>query len=66
MSNRVEELERELRGTQEMLGFVLQTVGEEVVVTKGQIAAGLPENAQIQVIDDIQRDAFVFSLVEVE
>lgn len=66
MSNQVEELERELRGTQEMLAFVLQAVGEEVVVTKEQIAAGLPENAQIQVIDDVQRDAFVFSLVEVE
>lgn len=63
---RIAELEKELTATQEMLAFVLQSVGEEVLVTKEQIANGLPEGTQIQVDDDLARDAFVFGLAVVE
>lgn len=59
-------LKRELIGTQEMLAFVLQAVGEEVVVPKKVLSDGLPENAQIAVDEDLSRDAFVFSLVQVD
>lgn len=59
---RIAQLERELIGTQEMLAFVLKAIGEPVVVPKEFIKEGLGENAQIQVDDDLQKDAFVFSL----
>ena len=62
--NRVAELERELAGTQEMLAFVLKVAGT-VVVPKEYIDNGLGAEVQIQVDDDLQRDAFVFTLVEV-
>ncbi len=60
---RIAELERELRGTQEMLAFVLKAVGEPVIVTRESITAGLGA-AQISVEDDIERDCFVFKLVD--
>lgn len=59
---RIAELERELRGVQEMLALVLNTVGEPVTVTKEAMRAGLPNGAQIRIDDDITADAFVFSL----
>lgn len=59
-------LKRELIGTQEMLAFVLQEVGEPVVVAKSRVSEGLPANAQIAVDDNAKMDAFVFSLVEVD
>ena len=57
-------LRRELIGVQEMLAFVLQEVGEPVVVKKEVLSKGLPENVQIAVDDE--PDAFVFSLDVVE
>lgn len=56
---------REAIGTQEMLAFVLLTVGEPVVVEKEVIAQGLPENVQIAIDDNQDEKAFIFSLVEV-
>lgn len=61
---KIAQLERELVGVQEMLAFVLKTVGEEVVVPKEALSRGLGQNVQIKVDDDAQRDAFVFSLTE--
>lgn len=58
-----DDLRKELIGTQEMLAFVLQSVGEPVTVTKEQIAAGLGSSAQIQVDDDLEGECFVFSLI---
>jgi len=70
MSKEVEQLEterdalrRELIGVQEMLAFVLAQVGEPVVVTKETLQRGLPENAQIAIDDNVEEEAFVFSLV---
>ena len=59
-------LRRELLGVQEMLAFVLQEVGEPVVVPKKTLEKGLADNIQIRVDDDIPGDAFVFSLAEAE
>lgn len=58
-------LRRELIGVQEMLAFVLQEVGEPVVVSKEALSRGLPENLQIAVDDSAELEAFVFSLAEV-
>ena len=70
MSKEVEQLEterdalrRELIGVQEMLAFVLAQVGEPVVVTKETLQRGLPEKAQIAIDDNVEEEAFVFSLV---
>ena len=60
--NEREELLRELRGTQEMLAQVLQVIGEPVMIPKENIARSLPEGTEIKIDDDVQRDAFVFSL----
>jgi hypothetical protein len=57
-------IEKELRGMQEMLGFVLAIVGHPVVVPKDVIKAGIPENVQIEILDDIDGDAFIFRLAE--
>ena len=57
-----EELKRTHRGTQEMLAFVLHTIGEPVVVPKEVLTRGLPEGSVISINDDLQRDAFVFAL----
>ncbi len=57
-------LRRELIGVQEMLAFVLQEVGEPVVVTKETLQKGIPAGTQIAVDDDVQNEAFVFHLVE--
>jgi len=59
-----DELRRELQGVHEMLAFVLQETGT-VVVSKETLARGLPDNTQISVDDDLEREAFVFSLVTV-
>lgn len=58
-----DQLKRELLGVQEMLAFVLQEVGEPIVVTKETLAKGLPSDVQIAVDDDVQSEAFIFSLV---
>lgn len=59
---RIAELEKDLYGTQEMLAAVLFSVGEPVVVTKEQLVT-MDRNAQIEIKDDVQKDAFTFSLV---
>lgn len=62
---RVAELERELAGTQEMLGFILLTVGEPVVVPKATLTEGIPAGAVIKIDENIEDESFVFS-VEIE
>lgn len=59
---RIAELERELRGVQEMLALVLNEISEPVVVSKRTMREGLPQGAQIRIDDHIEEDAFVFSL----
>jgi hypothetical protein len=59
-----DQLRRELIGLQEMLGFVLHSVGGPVVVTHESMRNGLPPGTVIQIDDDIQTNAFVFSLGE--
>lgn len=56
-------LRREILGLQEMLAFVLQQVGNPVVVPKETLAAGIP--AKMQIAIDDEGEAFVFHLVEV-
>lgn len=58
-----DQLRRELLGVQEMLAFVLLTVGEPVVVTKESLSKGLPPNVQIAVDEDLENNAFRFYLV---
>lgn len=60
---RIADLERELRGVQEMLAFVLYEVDRPVVITKELLSRGLPNGAEICIDEDIKRNLFVFSLV---
>lgn len=60
--SRIAELERELRGVQEMLAFVLNEVAEPVTVSKETMRTGLPNGAQIKIDEHLQEEAFVFSL----
>ena len=62
MSDELDALQRELRGVQEMLAFVLYEVGEPVVVSKESMKSGLPEGAQIVIEENTDEDCFVFSL----
>lgn len=62
MQERIDELERELRGVQEMLAFVLYEIGEPVVVSKNELKDGLPGGAEIRIDENIADDTFVFSL----
>ena len=59
---RIAELERELRGTQEMLALVLNEVAEPVTVPKETMRKGLPDGTQIRIDDHLEENAFVFSL----
>lgn len=59
-----DQLRRELLGVQEMLAFVLSTVGEPVVVSKRALSEGLPSSVRIAIDDNAQLNAFVFSLVD--
>lgn len=56
----VEEVIRELRGVQEMLGQVLNEVGKPVVISKSQLKNPLPEGTYVDIQDT--GDAFVFTL----
>lgn len=59
-----EALQRELQAAHEMLAFALLTQEErQIVIYKSALVKGLPESAQIEVIDDIQKNAFVLRLV---
>ena len=55
-----DELQKELLGTQEMLGQVLAAVGEPVTVTKESLTRGLGKGAQIRIDDRVDLEAFVF------
>jgi hypothetical protein len=57
-----EALQRELMGAHEMLAFVLDAVGEDVVVSKEALKRGLGPEVSIRIDDDLQSDAFVFGL----
>lgn len=56
---KIAELERDLLGVQEMLAFVLITTGP-VEVTKAALREGLPQDAQINIDDNNQKDVFTF------
>jgi hypothetical protein len=58
--NREEELERELTGVQQMLGSVLQAIGNPVRITKEDLRKDLPKGIYVDIEDE--GDAFVFSL----
>lgn len=60
---RVEELERELRGVQEMLYQVLNAVSEPVLVTKEILNEGITGDKMISIEEDVVLEGFVFSLV---
>lgn len=62
----LDDVTKELIGTQEMLAFVLKAVGEDVVVPKSLVKEGLPGNTQIKVDDNAKQNAFIFGLVEVD
>jgi hypothetical protein len=67
MSNdeRIKELEREKRGLEEMLFFVLESVGEPVYVTKEQMTRGAGPDKMISIEDDVVGYRFIFSVSEV-
>jgi len=60
---KIDLLEKELAGTQQMLGLVLLTIGEPVIVPKELIKKGLG-NYAIQIDDNIEEGAFIFGLVQ--
>lgn len=62
---KIDELERELLGLQQMLYFVLTEIGEPVVVTKERLERGIEEDTMLNIDEDIQTDSFVFSVVKV-
>lgn len=64
--NEREQLFRELRGTQEMLAFVLESVGEPIRVAKEKVQKGLPDHLQIVVDDDLSTNEFVFYLEKLD
>jgi len=61
-STEVEELEKQLYATQEILAFVLLSVGKDVVITKESMTRENIGDRLIFVNDDVQRDAFIVGL----
>jgi len=57
-------LQRELRGTQEMLAHVLLAVNQPVVVEHELVERGIPDNIRIQIDEDLERGTFTFYLKE--
>lgn len=57
---RIAELEKELHGTQEILGFVLKVIDENVIIPKAVVAGGIGEKSQIVIDDD--GDNFIIRL----
>jgi hypothetical protein len=53
-------LQRNLIGTQEMLGQVLLAIGKPVSITKEKLKESVPEGAQIDISEE--GDSFVFSI----
>lgn len=62
LQQEIDDLSRELQGTQQMLGHVLQSVGHPVFVSKAVLQEGIPDGAQIRIDDDVAGDRFIFSL----
>lgn len=59
-------LRREVTGLQEMLGHILLSVGDEIVISKSQMKEGFENNVNIVIDDDVENDVFVFRLETVE
>lgn len=67
MSERTtEELERELRGTQEMLFLVLEAVVEPVYVDARRVKEGIKGDKVIDITLDENAGEWVFSVKDVE
>jgi len=62
---KIDELERELLGIQEMIYFLLQDAGEPVVITKEVLQRGIDGDKMISVVEDNKKNAFVFSLTNI-
>lgn len=62
---RIAELERDLRGTQEMLFQVLYEVGEPVIVSKATLQEGIKGDKMIDIEIDEENDAFIFKVVNI-
>lgn len=62
---RIEELERELRGTQEMLFLVLEAVVEPVYVDAQRVRDGIKGDKMIDVTLDEKAGEWVFSVKDV-
>lgn len=60
---RLDGVQRENRGTQEMLALVLAEVGEPVILSKAEMKKGIAPGSQIAIQDD--GDHFIFSLEQV-
>lgn len=56
-------LQKQLEGTQHILGHVLETIGEPVSVPKARLQESLGGRYMIEMVET--EDAFVFSLEEV-
>lgn len=61
----VAQLRRELLGVQEMLFFVLKAIDKPVMVTKESMVRENMKDQMINIEDDLQRDAFIFSVSEI-
>lgn len=55
-------LKRELDGVTQMLGSVLLAVGAPVLVTKEDLHRDLSRDWRINIDDDVEREAFIFSM----
>lgn len=53
---------RDLLGTQEMLGHVLEAAGGKVVITQEQLTRGHVQGRQISIVENVQDNSFTFSL----
>lgn len=62
---RIEELERELRGTQEMLFLVLEAVVEPVYVDARRVKDGIQGDKMIDITLDEKAGEWVFSVKDV-
>lgn len=56
----MEDLEKRLRGVEEMLALVLDAVKEPVRVSKARMKEGLPKGTGISIVDN--DDEWVFAL----
>lgn len=61
LEQELEETKKQLWGTQQMLGYVLLTVGEPVRVAKADLERQLPEGSRVALHEDGE-DHFMFSI----